>query len=329
MYCRLSWLVTVAVFLVGSPAFSQTTTQKPSPATAPAARSAGPAGLTAKAWAIADGKTGQLLWAFNETEPRAIASTTKIMTAYLVLRLAEKDPKILDEELVFSERAAAVRGSSSRLDAGEKLPVREMLYGLLLPSGNDASVALAEKVGLRFKTESDGSETDPVKLFVAQMNRCAKGLKMTESSFLDTSGLRPNKASARDMVKLTWNAMQNSRFRDYVNTRSHRTKVIDADGEEWPVTWSNTNRLLGTEGYDGVKTGTTSAAGNCLVSSGHKGSDHLFVIVLGSTSTGNGAARVDNRYVDTRKLYSWAWDQRGHKVDRPVKEPAKASGQSQ
>ena len=81
--------------------------------------------VSAKAWAIADGKTGKVLWGHNEAEPRAIASTTKIMTAFLVFRLTQDDPKVLDEELVFSERAAAVPGSSSHLRAGERLPVRE------------------------------------------------------------------------------------------------------------------------------------------------------------------------------------------------------------
>lgn len=317
----------IASTLLAIPAFAQTTTEKAAPAKAAPRSSVGPADLTAKAWAIADGKTGKVLWGFNEAEPRAIASTTKIMTAYVVLKQAEKDPNLLDEEMVFSERAKGVGGSSSRLDAGERLPVREMLYGLLLPSGNDASVALAEKIGPRCKVDGDGNESDPVALFIAQMNRCAQELKMTETKFFDTSGLRPNKASARDMVKLNWNAMQNKQFRNYVGTKTHKSKVIDAFGDEWPVVWNNTNRLLGTEGYDGVKTGTTSAAGNCLVSSGHKGADHLFVVVLGSTSTGTGAARIDNRYVDTKKLFAWAWQQRGHDVDQPVKEPAKAGGQ--
>ena len=71
------------------------------------------------------------------------------------------------------------------------------------------------------------------------------------------------------------------------------------------VTWTNTNRLLDIEGYDGIKTGTTTAAGACLVASGRRGSDHLFVVVLGATSN-------DGRYVDARNLFRWAWRERGH-----------------
>ena len=71
-------------------------------------------------------------------------------------------------------------------------------------------------------------------------------------------------------------------------------------------TWNNTNKLLDIEGYDGIKTGTTSAAGSCLVASGRRGKDHLIVVVLGATSN-------DSRYIDTRNLFRWAWTQRGHK----------------
>src|SRR5262249_53441532 len=105
---------------------------------------AAPAGIAANARGIIDGKTGRPLWGAPEAEARPIASTTKIMTAWIILQRADKNPELLDEEIRFSERAAATRGSSCRLKVGERLPVRELLYGLLLPSGNDAAVALAE-----------------------------------------------------------------------------------------------------------------------------------------------------------------------------------------
>ena len=154
-----------------------------------------PAGIAAKAWAIVDGKTGKPLWGFHETEARPIASTTKIMTAWIILQRADKNPKWLDEEIRFSERAAATRGSSCRLKIGERLPVRELLYGLLLPSGNDAAVALAEHFGPRLQ-EGEPTKEDGVGLFVAEMNRQAKSLKLTETKFLDPNGLARNQASA-------------------------------------------------------------------------------------------------------------------------------------
>jgi serine-type D-Ala-D-Ala carboxypeptidase (penicillin-binding protein 5/6) len=291
----------VSIGAIGS-ARAQTSDANPPTAKKKPVPPVGAPEVSAKAWAIADGKTGKILWGFNDSEPRAIASTTKIMTALLVLRLAENKPKVLDEELVFSERAAAVRGSSSRLRAGERLPVRELLYGLLLPSGNDAAVAVAEHFGSRFKAAED-KENDPVKLFVAEMNRRAKALKLADTSFLDPNGLARNQASAKDLAALTWTAMQNKRFRDYVSTRKHSYEVVDKDGKKREVTWTSTNKLLGEEGFDGVKTGTTSAAGACLVASGSKNGDHLIVVVLGASPS-------DARYTDARALFKWAWEKR-------------------
>lgn len=263
-----------------------------------------PPRVSAKAWAIADGKTGKVLSGFKEAEPRAIASTTKIMTAWLVCHLAEDDPKVLNEELVFSERAARVPGSSSGLRAGERLPVRELLYGMLLPSGNDAAVAVAEHFGPRFKSGSQ-KEADPVKRFIAEMNRRAKQLKLklTQTSFLDPNGLARNQASARDLAVLTWTAMQNKLFREYVRTRRHSYTVVDKNGQKRKLAWTNTNKLLAEQGYDGVKTGTTRAAGACLVASGSRGGDRLIVVVLGASPS-------DARYTDARALFQWAWQQR-------------------
>ncbi|MFM8273250.1 MAG: D-alanyl-D-alanine carboxypeptidase, partial [Gemmata sp.] len=96
---------------------------------------------------------------------------------------------------------------------------------------------------------------------------------------------------------------KNPTFASYVSTRRHKCRVADKDGNTRDVVWSNTNKLLDIEGYEGVKTGTTTAAGACLVSRGTRDGDRLLVVVLGST-TG------DNRYTDTRNLYKWAWAER-------------------
>jgi serine-type D-Ala-D-Ala carboxypeptidase (penicillin-binding protein 5/6) len=268
-----------------------------------------PEGIAAKAWAIVDGNTGKPLWGEHDTEARAIASTTKIMTAWMILQRADKNPKWLDEEIRFSERAAAVKGSSCRLKVGERLPVRELLYGLLLPSGNDAAVALAEHFGPRLQEGEQGKE-DGVKLFVAEMNRQAKSLKLDSAKYLDPNGLSRNEASARDLAVLTWHAMQNKQFREYVKTREHACDVVTEGDAKRHVTWKNTNKLLEDTSCDGVKTGTTNAAGACLVASAHQGEDHLIVVVLGSTGG-------DGRYEDARKLLRWAWEQRKNKGEKP------------
>lgn len=305
MHARLLLTSLLAVNLAIAPCFGQSPREVPTKKL-PADRLDGPPFVTAKAWAILDGKNGKLIAGFNETEPRALASTTKIMTTMLVLKLADADPKVLDEIVTFSQRAANTTGSSAKLRAGEKLPVRELLYGLLLPSGNDAAVALAEHFGGRFQ-KADSQEKDTVRLFVAEMNDRAKAMGMKDMSFVDPNGLGANKSSARDMGVLAWHAMQNSRFRDYVQTANHQCDVTDADGSKRTVKWENTNKLLGIEGYDGIKTGTTTPAGSCLVASGQHNGDHLIVVILGSTSN-------DSRYADSRNLFRWAWKTRSDKA---------------
>jgi hypothetical protein len=193
------------------------------PAKASAESLDGPPLVTAKAWAVADGTTGKVLWGGNQADPRPIASTTKIMTALLVLELAEKDSNVLDEEITFSERAAKTTGSSSKLKAGERLPVKELLYGMLLPSGNDAGVALAEQFGPRFPA---GTDPDPVTQFVAAMNRKAKSLGLKETSFADPIGLsKDDLASAGDLAALTWHAWQSEAFRTYTDTRRNAARA--------------------------------------------------------------------------------------------------------
>ena len=271
------------------------------PAKAPAENLDGPPVVTAKAWAVADGKTGKVLWESKGNEPLAIASTTKIMTAYIVLALAAADAKVLDEVVTFSERADKTPGSTSGLKAGDKVSVRELLYGLLLPSGNDAATAFAEHFGPRLKGDGDA-----IAKFVAEMNRTAAALKMADTKYLDPHGLGKNLSSARDLLALAAAALKNPTFAKCVQSRRHTGKVTGEDGEAREVTWSNTNKLLDIEGYDGVKTGTTTAAGACLVASGRRGGDHLLLVVLGCPSN-------DSRYADARNLFRWAWRERGPK----------------
>lgn len=109
---------------------------------------------------------------------------------------------------------------------------------------------------------------------------------------------------AADLLKLGYQAMQQPLIRKYVSTIQHGCTVTGAEGYKRNVAWRNSNRLLRTEGFVGVKTGTTSAAGACLVSQGNRGDRSLIVVVLGSSST-------DARYADSQNLYRWAWRQLG------------------
>jgi D-alanyl-D-alanine carboxypeptidase (penicillin-binding protein 5/6) len=264
----------------------------------------GPPFVTCKAWAVIDGKSGEFLAGDHQDEKRDPASTTKMMTAYLVALLAEKDPKVLEEIVTFSERADNTSGSTSDIKAGETLPVGEMLYGLMLPSGNDASVAFAEHFGDRLATDSEKEDESLTSYdkFINAMNRKAAELGMKDTHFDNPHGLpsESHKTTARDLAKLAFVAYQVPEFRKVVSTPQHGYTVDSVTGYKRNVLWKNTNQLLRTEGYDGIKTGTTGAAGACIVSTGQRNGRRLIVAVLGSTST-------ESRYADTRNLYRWAW----------------------
>lgn len=266
----------------------------------------GPPFTTAKAWAIADGKTGLLLFGQEADKPREMASTTKMMTALIIARLAADDPKVYDETVVFTRRADGTSGSTSGVKEGESVSVGELLYGLMLPSGNDAATAFAEHFGSRFAPpEASPDETDPLARFVAEMNRTAQSIGLTEAHFANPHGLpaKDHHASARDLAKLASLVLADPTLARVVSTPKHGATVRGpTKGQTRNVLWKNTNVLLGTEGYDGVKTGTTTAAGNCLVASGHRDGRHRIVVILGSTAS-------DGRYADARNLFRWAWHQ--------------------
>ncbi|HEY3393694.1 MAG TPA: serine hydrolase [Lacipirellulaceae bacterium] len=261
--------------------------------------------VTAKAWAIIDGQSGEFLAGEHDQEKRDPASTTKIMTAFIVMRLAEKDPKVLEEIVTFTSRADNTPGSTSGVREGEKLTVGELLYGLMLPSGNDASVALAEHFGARYGAMDGGPDHEKIDSydhFIQQMNDLAKDIGLRSTHFENPNGLPSDehKTTARDLATLAHQALRVPLFRKIVSTPQHGTTVDSVSGYKRNVVWRNTNQLLKIDGYDGVKTGTTGAAGNCLVSTAQREGRRLIVVVLGSTST-------DSRYTDTRNLFRWAW----------------------
>jgi D-alanyl-D-alanine carboxypeptidase (penicillin-binding protein 5/6) len=276
----------------------------------------GPPVVTAKAWAIADGATGRLLWNHQGALPVKAASTTKVMCARVVLALAATNPDVLDERVTFSKLAAATVGSTAEIEAGESLLVRDCLFGLLLPSGNDAGNALAEHFNERFAPPDETllklGLSNPVLRsrvnFIAEMNREARRLGMDQTvyraSFGDGGTEKDRTTTAQDLIKLAWNSMQHPLFREVVSTAARDASVKTPQGRSRTQTWKNTNQLLDLNlGYDGVKTGVTEQAGHCLVASGRHNDDHLLVVVLGCDSDAG-------RFADARNLFRWAWLQR-------------------
>ncbi|HVM11060.1 MAG TPA: D-alanyl-D-alanine carboxypeptidase family protein, partial [Actinomycetota bacterium] len=192
-----------------------------------------------------------------------IASTTKVMTALIVLESTTPF-----EVVVVSERAAAEPGARLGLRAGERIEVRQLLQALMLQSANDAAVALAEHVS--------GS----VERFVRRMNRRARALGLRRTRFASPNGLDDRgRSTARDLARLTVEAMRHERFAEIVATKRHR---VPADaGPDRRV--QNRNVLLWLyRGATGVKTGYTAAAGYCLVATAERRDLHLVAVVLGS-----------------------------------------------
>jgi D-alanyl-D-alanine carboxypeptidase (penicillin-binding protein 5/6) len=279
----------------------------------PADSLAGPPIVTCDAWIAVNAADGAIMGGKEVGTRKNIASTTKIMTAWLVIRMSESDPSVLDEMLTVSSRADDTRGSTADLRAGEQVSVREALYGLMLPSGNDMSVALAEHFGPRLVAGGTSGE-DPLRQFVQAMNDEASRLGLSATSFDNPHGLTSPRhlSSVQDLARLAQTAFGSETFRRYVATRQHGATVTGPGGYQRNVVWKNTNELLGIEGFDGIKTGTTDQAGACLVSTGERDGQRLIVVVLGSAAS-------ESRYADSRNLYRWAWQELQSQSSVPAK----------
>ena len=256
--------------------------------------------VSCKAWAVADARTGRIIAGDRQDVPLDIASTTKMMTALLIAKEIQNDPNVLEESISFSKRADQTIGSSATVRAGESIRLKDALYGLMLPSGNDASVALAEWYGLR-KGAAE-RKLDPLKLFIDAMNEQATELKMNQSTFRNTHGLThpEHKSSCADLITLARELMKFPLVMEIVQTRQYSCTVKGQEGYTRRLSWTNTNQLLDRQGYLGFKTGTTDAAGACLVSLSHHQQTETIVVVLGSSGS---AAR----YSDSRNLHRWSW----------------------
>ncbi|KMY54657.1 D-alanyl-D-alanine carboxypeptidase [Bacillus sp. FJAT-27231] len=217
-------------------------------------------------------QSGRVLYAKNPHAVMRIASITKIMTAIIAI---ESDK--LDEKVKVSERAVHTEGSSVYLKKGEKIPLEDLVYGLMLRSGNDAAVAIAEHVG--------GS----LEGFVYLMNEKAKEIGMKHTYFANPHGLddsEKHRSTAYDMALLTRYAMKNAEYRKISGTEVYRSP--DPDGE-WDRIWYNKNRLL-TEKYKyctGGKTGYTKKAKRTLVTTATKGDLDLIAVTLNAPDDWN------------------------------------------
>lgn len=221
-------------------------------------------GVSAQAAIVMDVDSGRILFEKNSDQQLRIASITKIMTAIVAIEHGN-----LKDKVVTSSNAYRVEGSSIYLKLGEKLTLEDMLYGLMLRSGNDAAVAIAEHIGVT------------VEGFVFLMNQKAEELGMRNTMFSNPHGLDTHEehySTARDMAVLTAYAMNNEDFAKIVGTKR---KTAPLEGERWDRIWYNKNKMLSLYPYaDGVKTGYTKRAKRTLVSSATQDGHRLVAVTL-------------------------------------------------
>ena len=240
---------------------------------------------------------GEVLFERKADEQVHIASITKVMTGLVALETAP-----LDTTVTVSNYAASVGESTAGLQAGDSMTLEQALSALLVPSGNDAAVAIAESLGALIDPNAD-----PEAAFVAAMNEKAQALGMTGSVFSNPHGLDMGDhaaemhCSAKDVAILCQAAMKNETFRTVVDQATADISV-NRGGYATTVTLESTDLLLGVyEGACGIKTGYTSAAGPCFAGACEKPQGLLLGIVLDSTSE-------EQRFDDVVALYDWFSD---------------------
>ncbi|MCX8033502.1 MAG: D-alanyl-D-alanine carboxypeptidase [Thermoleophilia bacterium] len=227
-----------------------------------------PPTVTSPSAIVIEEQSGRVLYERNAYRRRPMASTTKIMTALIVL---ERLP--LETLVLVSPEAAKTAEPSPWLRAGDILTVEELLYALMLRSSNAAAVALAEAC------------CGDTRTFVAEMNRKGAELGLKDTHFMNPHGLdqEGHYSTAADLATLARHAMQNEIFRKLASTKEY---VLELPGRNNPIVFKNTNKLLQTVDWvDGVKTGLTPKAEQCLVSSGTRNGVRVISVVLGQPSS--------------------------------------------
>jgi D-alanyl-D-alanine carboxypeptidase (penicillin-binding protein 5/6) len=213
-----------------------------------------------------DTENGRVLYEKNSTSKRQMASTVKMMTAILAIEKGN-----LDDWVEVSKRAAYVGGSQAYLNEGEKMKLGDMLYALMLPSGNDAAIAIAEHIG------------GNVENFVKMMDAKAREVGAYNTTYGSPHGLdRNNHSTAYDLAVIARYCLKDPIFSKIVSTKSI---VLPREGNPQGKEYRNTNEMLRLyEGADGVKTGYTGPAGRCLVTSATRDGWQVVSVVLGANS---------------------------------------------
>ncbi len=272
--------------------FTPTPTPKPTPILT--AKGTPPA-ITASESILLDNDTGHILYESNGEKPVPMASTTKIMTALIAIQAGDLNSLVTIHQDAVNE-VILNDGSSANLHLGDQLTLRDLLYGLMLPSGDDAAIAIADSVG--------GSTSN----FVNMMNLFAYRLHLFQTHFINPDGLTYYDANRQpipghyttpyDLVRLASYAMTIPLFAQIVHTQHYS---LPATATHHSYTWNNTNLLLTTySGATGIKTGFTLEAGECLVFSATRSGHHLIGVVFHSID-------AVHRFSDAKTLLDWGF----------------------
>lgn len=273
--------------------------------------------VAAQAYIIADSKTGFVLQEHESKQKRQVGSLTKIATAMVVLDWAEKHSGDLGQVATVPPEALQSGGENLvGFQPGDSASLRDLLYAALVQSDNVAAYTLADHVGRAIQTFVPSTAgTTPVVAFVSQMNALAKTLRMERTLFVNPSGADTNAkplpySTAMDMARLARYAMDKAGFRFYVSQKERQISFKRA-GISMSYVLRNTNELLGQDGIEGVKTGRTARAGDCLILSAQRQAQiikngptsttviprHLIVVLLASP----------NRFQEGRQMLDLGW----------------------
>lgn len=277
---RVRLIALTALFVFAHPLFAEV---RPLPS---------PPIIGSTSYLVVDSKTGREIAALEPDKAVAPASLTKLMTAYVVFHALREQQITLEDEVTVSEKAWRAEGSRMFIEVGKRVSVQDLLLGMIVQSGNDASIALAEHVA--------GTES----VFAELMNQYAQALGMLSSNFMNATGLPDDNhfSTARDLATLA-GAIINE-FPDYYAWYSVKEFAFN------DIKQPNRNNLLWRDdSVDGMKTGMTDAAGYCLVASAERSGMRIVSVVLGTASA---KARIDGsqalinyafRFFETRLLY--------------------------
>jgi len=244
-------------------------------------------GLSASSVTVMDMDTNRVLYSYNQNERRLIASISKIMTALVTINNYDIDKLIKVDESVLKSF-----GSGIYVEVGEEISIKDLLYGLMLRSGNDAAMQLASTVG--------GSKEG----FASLMNEVAKNIGMKNTIFINSSGLEENDgignmSTSYDMAILMSYAMKNSTFRNIVSTKKHTVKT-----NYKTYIWHNKNKLLSTYDYcNGGKTGFTEKARRTLVTTATKDNMNLVIVTLNDPNDFSDHKSLYEEYFSQYKSY--------------------------